>query len=158
MAHVLLVTNSPLLRVFYTIDEAVGSSCLNKRDDVMLVQLFLASLAPKVDPDTKESFRAPDQGDLAVDGVCGPRTRAYISHFQGVMNRAAGFVKFGTWQDGRVDPVPPGQGAYGPRHGQTYTMIHLNTSYASVFGTDRHSALGSDPNFPAALRTKFFIN
>jgi hypothetical protein len=144
------------LRVFYAIDHAVGAGCPNRRDDVLLVQFFLRALAPRGDPETHESFTPSGEGILAVDGICGSRSITYIKHFQGMMNRAAKDISMGTWQDGRVDPVPAGR-QFGPLHGRAYTMIHLNTSYAAVFGTDRHSAIHTDPDFPMELHDKFFV-
>jgi hypothetical protein len=44
MARIYLVQNQPAdywTKVFYTVDQAVGPGCPNRRDDVLLVQYFL---------------------------------------------------------------------------------------------------------------------
>jgi hypothetical protein len=156
MAHV-LVTSPPtaIMRVFYGIDQAVGVRGANRGDDVMLVQFFLRALARVDDPVTKESYFPKGQAMIEVDGLYGPRTAAFINHFEDVLSRAS-TGDFKMWQDGVIDPKPQGRNV-GPLHGRFYAIIRLNAAYASSFGIDRHSAIDKDLDFPAALRPKFFV-
>lgn len=90
MAHVLLLSPpTPLMRVLYGIDLPVGTGKANRRDDVLLVQFFLKSISRTTDSVTKESYSPPGQSPLQVDGVFGPRTAAYLKHFEGVLSRAS---------------------------------------------------------------------
>jgi hypothetical protein len=157
MVHVLILSPpTTFMRVFYGIDLAVGARGANRRDDVMLVQFFLKSVARTNDSITKESYTPPGQAVLQVDGIYGPRTAAYINHFEAVLSRASQGAAMQLWQDGVVDPKPPGINV-GPVHGRVYAIIRLNTSYADNFGVDRHSAIDKDPDFPRDLRPKLFV-
>jgi hypothetical protein len=157
MVHVLLLSPpTPMMRVFYGIDLAVGASRANRRDDVMLVQFFLKSLSRTIDSETKESYTPSGQAMLQVDGIYGPRTAAYVKHFEAVLSRASQGAAMQLWQDGVIDSKPPGTNV-GPIHGRVYAIIRLNTSYAASFGIDRHSAIDKDPDFPRELRPKLFI-
>lgn len=157
MAHVLVISPpTSIMRVFYGIDQAVGVRGANRRDDVMLVQFFLRALARADDPISKESYRPKGQTPIDVDGIYGPQTAAYIKHFEDVLSRASD-VGMKLWQDGVIDPKPPGQNM-GPLHGRVYAIIRLNASYGTIFGIDRHSAIDKDSDFPAALRLKLFVS
>src|SRR5437899_5830867 len=99
----------------------------------MLVQFFLKSISKTNDSVTKESYMPPGQAPLGVDGLYGPRTAAYLKHFEAVLSRASSGAAMQLWQDGVVDPKPPGINV-GPVHGRIYAIIRLNTSYAANFG------------------------
>src|SRR3712207_5364224 len=121
MAYVRLLANpNRLLRCAYFVDHAVGAGRPNRRDDVLLIQFLLKSIAKRKDSVSGESYTPPGAQPLSIDGICGRQTVAYIKHFQGVISRVPNAG--GLWQDGIVHPVPPG-GTVGPRHGLTYTMI-----------------------------------
>jgi hypothetical protein len=156
MAYIkILRTDTRFVRHVYFIDGAVGQGRANRRDDVLLVQFFLKALSKRSEVESGESYQPPGQHEIQVDGVCGPTTIAFIRHFQGVVDRAAKTPAFMPWQDGVVDPVPPG-GTFGVVHGRVYTMISLNTAYSSLYGKDAHSRIFSDPFLPQELATAFF--
>jgi peptidoglycan hydrolase-like protein with peptidoglycan-binding domain len=158
MAHVLILSPpNVLLRVFYGIDLAVGAHRPNRPDDVKLVQFFLRSLSRINDVVTRESYFPSGQALLEADGFYGPQTAAYIKHFEAVLSRAApGGGPMKPWQDGVIDPKPPGL-SFGPVHHRAYAIIRLNTLYAEAFGIDRHNAIDKDLDFPATLRPKLFV-
>jgi len=122
----------------------------------MLVQFFLRALSRVNDPLTKESYLPKGQTPIDVDGMYGPQTAVYIKHWEDVLSRASP-GDFKLWQDGVIDPKPPGQ-TVGPQHGRIYAIIRLNTLYAGSFGIDRHSAIDKDLDFPAVLRPKLFVS
>ena len=153
MAHVLILSPASAIRVFYNVDHAVGPGRLNRRDDVLLVQFFLRSLARVNDVMTQDSYFPTGQALIDTDGVFGPQTAAYIKHFEAVLSRS---LPGALWRDGVIDPRPSGQN-FGPLHGRVYAIIRLNTLYAESFGIDRHSAIDKDLDFPAALRPKLFV-
>ena len=66
------VTKTP---VFYNVVHAVGKNCPNVRDDVKLVQYLLKILYVKVPADKPN-------GEMKVDGLCGPVTMNWILKFQ----------------------------------------------------------------------------
>src|SRR5215831_18979374 len=141
MAHVLILSPpTSIMRVFYGIDHAVGVRGANRRDDVMLVQFFLRALSRVDDPVSRESYFPKGQALIEVDGIYGGQTAAYIKHFEDVLSRASVGREFKLWQDGVIDPKPPGRDV-GPQHLRFYAIIRLNASYATSFGRDRHSAI-----------------
>src|SRR5215208_4070845 len=101
MVHVLILSPATsIMRVFYGIDLAVGPGKANRRDDVLLVQFFLRSISRTTDNVTKESYSPPGQAPLLVDGLYGPRTAAYLKHFETVLSRASQGAAMQLWQDG----------------------------------------------------------
>ena len=157
MVNVLVLSPpTSIMRVFYGIDMAVGSGRPNRRDDVLLVQFFLKTLSRAPDSITKESYVPAGQAPLQIDGIYGPRTAAYISQFAAVLSRASKGEAMQLWQDGVIDPKPPGLN-FGPIHGRAYAIVRLNTSYADTFGINKHSAIDKDPDFPRELRPKLFV-
>jgi len=147
MPRVFVATSLPTIKVFYSVEQAVGPGCPNERRDVMLVQFFLRAASkpagglPAVQP--------PGQAALTVDGVFGPKTAAYIKHYQTVGGSAA-------YADGKVSPVQGGS-VVGAIHEKYLTIAHLNVGYAKRFGADRHSRIDQDPDFPASLRGALFV-
>ena len=71
MARVYLVTGT--LKLVYTVDQAVGNGCLNKRDDTLLVQFFLKVVS---EGPAKSDFTPPGRGPIATDGIWGPTSQA----------------------------------------------------------------------------------
>jgi hypothetical protein len=147
MAHVKLLAQPALVRVFYNIDAAVGKGCPNRREDVYLVQFMMNIIWDKKDPQTGEVVGAA-VARPNVDGVCGSQTINAIRRLQEYYGA--------TWVDGRVDSVPPDQ-RYGPIHHKAYTMIGLNTNVAELLSTDRHALICNEPNFPVELKRKLFV-
>ena len=151
MAHIkLFSTETPILRVVFGVDAAVGPGRPNRRDDVLLVQFMLRAMAGKEYDLGKGNFiGVPGKPPIAADGVCGANTVAAIKRFQSLYQK-------GKIDDGVVDPNPPGQ-QYGPRHGAPYTIIGLNTNYAGYFGKDKHAQMGAEPDYPPELKAKFYV-
>ena len=147
MARVFVATSLPLVKVIYTVDQSVGPGCPNEKRDVMLVQFFLRAASkpggglPAIQP--------PGQTPLTVDGIYGPKTAAYIKHYQTVGGSAA-------YVDGKVSPIQGGS-TIGAIHEKTLTIVHLNVGYAKRFGAERHSRIDQDSDFPAALRSALFV-
>ena len=154
MAHVRLLTNpNSKIRVCYFTDSAVGMGCSNHRQDVLLVQFFLKSLASKTDPDFHEVFGVPGAPPLTIDGICGSSTIAAIKRFQTFVlaknNPQSPLV------DGRIDVSPRGQPVTTITQA-TYSIILLNVNFGVFNGPDRHAALFKEPEFPNELLYVFF--
>jgi len=147
MPRVYVVTSMPMVKVLFSVDQAVGPGCPNERRDVLLVQFFLRAATkpagglPPVQP--------PGQSVLMIDGIFGPKTAAYIKHYQVIGGSAA-------YADGKVSPIQGGS-AVGAIHEKYLTIVHLNVGYAKRFGTDRHLRIDQDPDFPASLRGTLFV-
>ena len=106
--------------VFYNVVHAVGKNCPNLSDDVKLVQYLLKIYYEAVSVD----FRP--QGNMTVDGVCGPVTRNWILKFQlDCSYEHPGEILV----DGRVDRIR-NQSLYGSISKTIYTLSFLNSSAA----------------------------
>jgi hypothetical protein len=154
MAHVRLLKDpNTKIRVCYFTDSAVGLGRQNHRQDVLLVQFLLKSLAGKVDPEIHETFAVPGAPPLGVDGICGQNTVDAIKRFQtftiGKSNPNSPLV------DGLVDVSPRGQPITTITH-TTYTIILLNVNFGFFNGPDRHAALFKEPEFPNELMNAFY--
>ena len=90
---------------FYNLEHAVGRAANNRPDDVKIVQYLLAAL----------NF------DLAVDGICGPKTQKALTQYQ-TMLRSRGFS---ILVDGRIDRTKGGR-AIGSISHTVYTIIWIN--------------------------------
>lgn len=145
----LLSQSAPNIRVIYTIDQAVGRGCPNKRDDVALVQFFLRAVLE----DGKE-FKVPGPA-LAIDGICGAQTVDYIKSWQAQENKLSGGGQFAPVQDGQVSPALDRSGV-GSRSHHRYTIIALNVQYAHIAGVDKHSNIALDPRCPVNLLPSIF--
>lgn len=150
MARVYL-TSSPLQKVAYTVDEAVGRGGRNRQDDVLLVQLFLRVLME--DGGAEAPYRPPGLRPLAIDGFCGDNTLAYIRYYQDEVQRR--FPGVAPPPDGRVDPMRSGT-AYASITRKKYMIVDLNIGYRDKRG-DLYLDIGSDSLFPAGLRKSFYI-
>ena len=160
MARVLLVQANPLVNLVYSVDQAVGEGCPNRRDDVLLVQFLLRTLRE----DTEENgvkypgFRPPGQDPIDIDGVFGPQTNKYIRFFDAELNRQrAGQPESAkVVTDGRIDPIASG-GFYGSLSHKIYKMFLLNTYYAEIKGKPMHEKIYMDTSFPKELAKWLFM-
>ena len=147
MARVYVATSFPIVKVIYSVDQTVGPGCPNEKRDVLLVQFFLRAASkpggglPGIQP--------PGATALTVDGIFGPKTAAYIKHYQTAGGSAA-------YVDGKVSPIQGGS-TVGAIHEKTLTIVHLNGGYAKRFGTERHARIDQDSDFPLALRSALFL-
>ena len=149
MAHVRILKNpNTHIRVCYFTDSTVGVGCSNRREDVLLVQFLLKSIAGKTDPEAHELFAMPGLQPLAIDGICGPGTVAAIRRFQtftkGHLNPTSRDV------DGQVDVSRPGH-LFTTKNQSIYTIITLNVNFGYFNGPERHAALFKEPEFPNEL-------
>ena len=152
----------------YLTDEEVGVGRVNRRDDVLLVQFFLAALSSDLLQSGNRSFNytnkkgtdfnytVPNRKPLQVDGTCGSETAAYIKHFQAEASKDAGEQYFVMVGDGVVTPARKGQ-PWGAKSGRVLSIIKLNTEYAAMFGTARLADITADPFFPAELKSAFYM-
>jgi|ERR1700722_5147573 hypothetical protein len=144
MARVFVSTG--VLPVLYAIDQAVGSGCPNRRDDVLLVQFLLkvVSEGPK-----KDKYTPPGRGPIQCDGAWGPISQAYLNQY--IAANSASNPNSPLTKDGRVDPVVAGNFT-GSRTGNLYTIVALNHSYKNTRGASALTDITADAVFPADLR------
>ena len=120
-------------------------------DDVLLVQLFLR--VHMEEGGSEAPYRPPGRQPLAIDGVCGDNTLAYIRYFQEEAQRR--FPGLAPVPDGRVDPMRGGS-PFSPITHKKYMIVALNVGYREKRG-DLYLDIGKDPLFPQALRKSFYI-
>jgi hypothetical protein len=136
---------------FYNVTQAVGKSCPNLPDDVMLVQFFIRELSK----DPSVGTGAKPSSPITVDGLYTPALGEWILWIQKSLNAKS---PGSTLADGRVDPA---RGmANDPKflkssisHTQ-YTIVTLNASYR-YRQKSSHDALENDGRVPQLLRQKF---
>jgi len=154
MARVFIVTpRGGLFTVMYSVDQPVGVGLPNRKDDVLLVQFFLAR-AREQDARGNPGFVPPGQREITIDGTFGPITAAHIKFLQTETNQrtASGRVL----ADGRVDPL--GGKLLGQRTSSLLTMAVLNFEYLNRQGTGFHANISIDPLFPVDLKPSLFMS
>jgi hypothetical protein len=149
MARVYLINAA--LKLVYTIDQAVGNGCPNRRDDVLLVQFFLKVVS---EGPQKSEFTPAGRGPMNTDGGWGPASQAYLNQF--IVVNSAQNPGSPLTQDGRVDPVVGGR-VTGSQTGHVYTILALNTSYKNVRGPAALQDVTTDSAFPQELRPSLKI-
>lgn len=113
-------SEDPTVPVFFNVVHAVGANCPNHRDDVKLVQYLLKSFYAKAY--THNSVYTPPNGNMTVDGACGPITLNWILKFQlDVNKRYPGTVAC----DDRVDRARDHK-TTGSISNTVYTILVLN--------------------------------
>lgn len=148
MARVaILRTASPLVRVLYLVDGAVGRKQINRRDDVALVQYMLKMIWGRtIDGKFFGKGHAP-----IVDGVFGDRTYQAILDFQTYL-----WGLNAPYYDGMIEPLPHDR-FFSPNHNLIYTIISLNLNFAAVYGIDRHFRMPAEAGFPNSLKIQMFV-
>ncbi len=139
------------IRLFYTIDAAVGAGCANARKDVQLVQFFLRVLCDEAKPSDlvlSSTVKRP----LKIDGAWGQNSQAYLKAWEKQMAASGGSVL----QDGKVDSMTLGTTA-GPVTGNRYKMALMNGRYSIARSVEMHMNLASDPLFPGELASSFYV-
>lgn len=150
MARVYLRADPGLTKVYYTVDQAVGQGCPNRRDDVLLIQFFLRVALE--DGGDSPGYRPPGQGPISIDGVCGSQTIAYIKFMQEEGKRRN--PGHNVAADCRIDPIRSGQTQ--SSLGFTYGIVGLNVLYAKRRGPT-HDSIKRDPLFPAELTPSLYV-
>ena len=156
MAAVKILKSAGVIAYAYFVTSPVGIGKANRRDDVLLVQFFLAAISSRADTATQESFKPPGAQPFIIDGIWGPNSQRYLNHFLATFNR--GSQKAGTkgiWADGVVDVPPPGV-FFGALHHQLYAIVVLNATYREQFGTPAHAQLHTNGLFPKELTDQFY--
>ena len=150
MARVyLLGTPSPLIKLVYTIDQAVGAGSPNVRDDVALVQFLL-----RAGMEDGKQYQIPAGPSLSIDGTCGPQTILYIRSWQQQESKLGqGFAV--PVQDSVVSPMLNRSGLGSLSH-QRYSILSLNLLYASANGIQKHANIATDSRCPTALLPSIF--
>ena len=150
MARVYLLDTS-FMKLVHTVDQAVGTGCPNRRDDVLLVQFFL-----KVVSDGPERSLLTPGGfpPLHIDGLWGPISQAYLDQY--IQVKSAENPASQLSEDGRVDPVVSGR-VSGSMTGLIYTILALNKTYQNVRGPTALQNITTDPLFPPELRPSLQI-
>jgi hypothetical protein len=143
--------SDPSIKVAYTVDQAVGTGCPNRREDVLLVQ-HLLKIAWN-DAGASKGFRPPGEAaPLSVDGMFGPQTARFIKFFQEeAIRRGANCAT-----DQRVDPAVSGTSS-GGLSGKFYTILAMNSARNSRQGGNQDD-ITLDPAFPVELTKHFIIN
>jgi hypothetical protein len=151
MPRVLFIKGStaPGVKVAYTVDQAVGTGCPNRREDVLLVQ-HLLRIAWR-DAGASKGFRPPGETEpLKTDGMFGPKTAKFIKFFQEeAIRRGANCAT-----DQRVDSAVSGTSS-GGLSGKFYTILAMNSA-RNARQAGNQDDISMDPGFPAEL-TKHFI-
>ncbi len=145
------LTGVPVQKLLYTVDQTVGRGGGNRTDDVLLVQLFLRVLMEE--GGSEAPYRPPGRRPLAIDGVCGPETLAYIRYYQDEALRR--FPGAAPPPDGRVDPMRSGTIIASVTQ-KKYMIASLNIGYREKRG-DLYLDIGRDALFPPGLRKSFYI-
>jgi hypothetical protein len=155
MARVYLVSNHSRLKLSYTVDAAVGPGCPNRRDDVLLVQFLLRVAMEDIPGRPGSGYRPPGQAPIAIDGLYGPMTLAYIQYFEEEGNRRNPTNQVTT--DHRIDPVVGGQPG-GSLSQRLYKILALNLLYLDRRSLAVHADIKTDPLCPAELVTSLYIS
>ena len=152
----------------YVTDEEVGRGRTNRRDDVLLVQFFLAALSSDLLQSGNRFFNytnkrgidfnytVPNHKPLQVDGTCGSETVTYIKHFQAEASKDARQKEFMLVGDGVVTPIRKGQ-PWGARSGQVLSIVKLNSEYARHVRQARLADISTDPFFPPELKPALYM-
>ncbi len=132
MAYVTLIRNATVhgapFPYFYNVNHAVGPSCPNQHEDVLLVQYFLKSIYAHPNAASPPLHPPAGQG-MIVDGVAGPITFYWIKHFQEELKLRGESIVV----DGKVNPAV---GSTAGSTGVTYTIIRLTAGFMQARPTD----------------------
>lgn len=149
MAKLYLYDGEP--RIVYAVDQAVGTGCPNRREDVLLVQYFLkiASEGPQ-----SNLYSLPGRPAMECDGLWGTNSQAYLNKY--IAANSSANPNSPLTADGRVDAPVNGK-LFGSKSGHLYTILALNASCMKALGPGQMNDLTNAPKFPAALRPSFKI-
>jgi hypothetical protein len=148
MARVVVLDGDDDPDPFYVNEDAVGPSCPNRRDDVMLVQLLLRVLS-----DRDKRLRPAGSKDLQIDGIFNADTAAYIKQYVAEGNRQQAGLQ-PVADDGRVDSPFKTNSLFSPVSQQTYVMVRMNLDFKRAFPK---TGLAHFAFFPAPLKKSLFL-
>jgi hypothetical protein len=143
VAHVIFLPYEGQEFKFFNVDQAVGSSASNRRDDVLLVQYLLLKIYNH--PSTRSSR---PKGEMKTDGAFGPISRNWILKFQLDVGAAMGpgNIVF----DARVDPA---KGLESTISKTPYTVLHLSRAFERRY-PEFYEQPARDPELPVELRDR----
>lgn len=144
--------NDPNMKIVYSVEQAVGQGCANRREDVLLVQLFLRVA---MENRNGRSFNPPGESPIKIDGVFGKQTKNYIKFFEEELNRQSPGA--GVNKDGRIDPMSPSSGGLGSTAGITFKIARLNFEHLTRRGIEIHNDIKRDPLYPTALNPSLYV-
>ncbi len=139
------------LKILYTNDQAVGTGCPNRKDDVLLVQFFLKVIS---EGPQKSQYAPAGRPPMKCDGLWGSNSQAYLNQY--ISANSAANPGAPLTADGRVDPVAGGK-FLGSRTGNLYTILALNKSYSLVRGQAMFSDITTDGVFPPDLKSSLKV-
>ena len=119
MAPVTLLPPGLGVPFIHNVDMAVGAGCPNQRDDVLLVQHFLATINSNpngLSPPFTPLPLSPGE-TISADGIVGPITLRVLKHFQDLARSRGHNIA----TDGRIDKAT-GSGAGAISHTQ-FTIL-----------------------------------
>ena len=105
----------------YNVSEPVGAGGRNRMDDTVLVQFFLHKVG-----NSYLHMKHPSLANLAMDGICGPKTLAAIDLYQQVSPAR-------LHRDGVVDSAGFAKGIVSSLSHTEYTIVALNMEYSYLF-------------------------
>src|SRR5277367_5941014 len=148
MARVMVLDHDDDPDPFYINEDAVGQNCMNRADDVMLVQFFLRVLSDK-----DKRFRPAGAKDLKIDGLFSTDTAAYIKQYVTENNQQkAGLDP--VPDDGRVDSPFRTNSLFSTVSQKTYVMVRMNLDFQRAFPKTGLAHFGL---LPEALKKSLFL-
>ena len=144
MAVIFSINNGKKPVWIFNVSYAVGPNCMNKRDDVQLVQTLLNGLLPYMDMREPQPRGPRATTYLALDGYFGPKTEARIRSYQ---------FLYGD-PDGRIDvSTHTGTHAASKDGLVAYFIWCLNKDYLNSYGR-----MPDEERFVEPLRTAVKTN
>ncbi len=138
--------NTP--KPFYNVTMAVGTNASNRRDDVLLVQYMLKRVYEK--PTYTRGRLSTQQGQMIVDGLCGPTTIRWIGQFQLDIQRFGANVLV----DRRIDRALGGSGSIS---GTEYTIHLLNDAFRKHY-PDIYQQMTTHSDVPVEVRAALVLS
>jgi hypothetical protein len=141
------VSNSLVSPKWYNINHDVGPHRFvsYRRDDVLLVQLFLRQIGSNPDSFFKSVKYIQPEDLIEVDGVFGRETQKWIVWYQGSRDLTTPYGKVSRARSGQT------------RAGKYYTIVLLNADFAKL-APDWHENLSTDGRTPPELRDALLRN
>jgi hypothetical protein len=140
--------NASKLGHIYSVDQSVGSSGANKKDDVLLIQLMMSVVAPNSAMAQKAEGNATLFGPVPLDGKWNLETLGWILAFQLMWNHWGDMTEL----NGRCDPVEiPNSLLFARRHMMMQLNVYMADHEQQIF-RDISKAPGVPAQLSLALR------